>query len=129
MKMDVSKIFDNIGLFAVGAIWMAIVITSYSIHYTKLYDMKKRYDAVKEALNDDKYSECFTALPYNSGYFMCVQLAAGLDGEVIRKILIEKYSIGIINLNNVIRVAFSAMAASDAKELFEGIYNASYNFV
>ncbi len=24
MKMDVSKIFDNIGLFAVGAIWMAI---------------------------------------------------------------------------------------------------------
>lgn len=86
--------------------------------------MKKRYDAVKEALKDDKYSECFTALPYNSGYFMCVQLAAGLDGEAIRKILIEKYSIGIINLNNVIRVAFSAMAASDAKELFEGIYNA-----
>jgi uncharacterized membrane protein len=24
MKMDVSKIFDNIGLFAVGAIWMSI---------------------------------------------------------------------------------------------------------
>jgi hypothetical protein len=55
---------------------------------------------------------------------MCVKLAEGLDGEVIRKILIEKYSIGIINLNNVIRVAFSAMAAADAKELFEGIYNA-----
>jgi aspartate/methionine/tyrosine aminotransferase len=86
--------------------------------------MKQRYDAVKEALLDDRYNECFTALPYNSGYFMCVKLAEGLDGEVIRKILIEKYSIGIINLNNVIRVAFSAMAAADAKELFEGIYNA-----
>ncbi|PTN10078.1 aminotransferase class I/II-fold pyridoxal phosphate-dependent enzyme [Mangrovibacterium marinum] len=86
--------------------------------------MKKRYDAVKEALKDDKYQECFTALPYNSGYFMCVKLADGLDGETIRKILIEKYSIGIINLNNVIRVAFSAMAAGDAKELFEGIYHA-----
>lgn len=90
----------------------------------KFATMKRRYDAVKEALKDDKYSEYFSALPYNSGYFMCVKLAEGLDGEVIRRILIEKYSIGIINLNNVIRVAFAAMAASDAKELFEGIYNA-----
>jgi hypothetical protein len=55
---------------------------------------------------------------------MCVQLAEGLDGEKIRKVLIEKYSIGLINLNNVLRVAFSAVAASDIKELFEGVYNA-----
>ena len=27
MKMDISKIFDNIGLFAVGAIWMAIHVS------------------------------------------------------------------------------------------------------
>ena len=86
--------------------------------------MKERYDAVKEALIDEKYASYFKPLPYNSGYFMCVKLAEGLDGELIRKILIEKYSIGIVNLNNVIRVAFSAMAASDAKELFEGIYKA-----
>ncbi len=86
--------------------------------------MLDRYNAVKEALKDDKYNEYFTALPFNSGYFMCVQLAEGLDGEEVRRILIEKYSIGIINLNNVIRVAFSAVAASDVKELFEGIYNA-----
>ncbi|WP_423128127.1 aminotransferase class I/II-fold pyridoxal phosphate-dependent enzyme [Gaoshiqia sp. Z1-71] len=90
----------------------------------KLGIMNERYVAVKEALNDNKYNEYFTALPFNSGYFMCVQLADGLDGELIRKILIEKYSIGIINLSNVIRVAFSAVAASDVKELFEGIYNA-----
>ncbi len=86
--------------------------------------MKERYEAVKAALTETKYETYFKALPYNSGYFMCVKLAEGLDGELVRKILIEKYSIGIINLNNVIRVAFSAMAASDAKELFEGIYKA-----
>ncbi|WP_372774164.1 aminotransferase class I/II-fold pyridoxal phosphate-dependent enzyme [Mangrovibacterium sp.] len=86
--------------------------------------LKTRYNAVKEALKDTKYAEYFHALPYNSGYFMCVKLVDGIDGETVRRILIEKYSIGIINLNNVIRVAFSAMAASDAKELFEGIYNA-----
>lgn len=86
--------------------------------------LNARYKAVKETLKDEKYTECFTALPFNSGYFMCVELAEGLDGEKIRQILIEKYSIGLINLNNVLRVAFSAVAAADIKELFEGIYGA-----
>jgi len=86
--------------------------------------MKARYDAVKETLKDEKYKEVFTALPYNSGYFMCIQLAEGLDGEEIRRILIEKYSIGLINLNNVLRIAFSAVAAGNVKEMFDGIYNA-----
>ncbi|HKJ42033.1 MAG TPA: aminotransferase class I/II-fold pyridoxal phosphate-dependent enzyme [Sunxiuqinia sp.] len=86
--------------------------------------MNKRYHAVREALTEEKYKEYFTALPFNSGYFMCIQLAEGLDGEKIRKILIDNYSIGLINLNNVLRVAFSAVAASNVKELFEGIFNA-----
>jgi len=86
--------------------------------------MKERYLAVKEVLKNEKFKDVFTALPYNSGYFMCVQLAKGLDGEQLRKLLIEKYSIGIINLNNVIRVAFAAVAANDIPELFEGIYRA-----
>lgn len=86
--------------------------------------MKNRYDAVKEALTTKKYEECFKAIPYNSGYFMCVQLAAGLDAEKIRKILIEKYSIGVISLGNVLRIAYSAVAAKDVKEMFEGIYSA-----
>ncbi len=96
--------------------------------HSKFIIMKSRYQAIKDVLSDDKYKEYFTALPYNSGYFMCVQLAEGLDGEAIRDILINKYSIGIINLNNILRVAFSAMAASDAKELFEGIYNACKDY-
>jgi len=86
--------------------------------------MKDRYEAVKEAIKDKKYSEYFNALPYNSGYFMCVKLAEGIDGEELRHILISKYSIGIINLNNIIRVAFAAVAAANMKKLFDGIYNA-----
>ncbi len=96
--------------------------------HSKFVIMKSRYLAIKEALSEDKYEEFFTALPYNSGYFMCVELKEGLDGEAIREILINKYSIGIINLNNILRVAFSAMAAADAKELFEGIYNACKDY-
>ncbi|WP_320113462.1 aminotransferase class I/II-fold pyridoxal phosphate-dependent enzyme [Draconibacterium orientale] len=90
----------------------------------KYHIMQKRYDAVKEALTEEKYKECFEAIPYNSGYFMCVQLAEGLVGDEVRQLLITKYGIGLIALGNVLRVAFSAVAASDVKELFDGIYNA-----
>jgi aspartate/methionine/tyrosine aminotransferase len=86
--------------------------------------MEKRYQAVKEALNEEKYSRYFKALPFNSGYFMCVQLADGLSAEEIRQLLIKKYSIGTIALNNILRLAFSAVAASDIKDMFEGIYSA-----
>ncbi len=91
--------------------------------------MKKRYEAVKEALTEEKYKKYFKAIPYNSGYFMCIQLAEGLVGDDIRKILIEKYSIGTISLGNVIRIAYSAVAAKDVKEMFEGIYNACKEYV
>jgi aspartate/methionine/tyrosine aminotransferase len=86
--------------------------------------MLERYNAVKEALKEQKYQTYFKPLPFNSGYFMCVQLAGGLDGEAIRQLLIKKYSIGTISLGNILRLAFSAVAASDVKEMFEGIYNA-----
>lgn len=86
--------------------------------------MKKRFEAVKEALKDEKYEKYFRALPYNSGYFMCVKLAEGLDSEQIRQILINKYSIGTISLNGILRIAFSAVSASDIREMFEGIYKA-----
>lgn len=91
--------------------------------------MKERYEAVKIVLEDKTYEKYFTAIPYNSGYFMCVQLADGVDGEAVRQVLIEKYSIGLINLNNVLRVAYSAVAAADVKELFDGIYNACKDVV
>lgn len=86
--------------------------------------MQARYDAVKNTLSKPKYLECFEAMPYNSGYFMCVKLADGIDGEELRSLLISKYSIGVINLNNVIRIAYSAVAAKDIEELFEGLYAA-----
>ncbi len=86
--------------------------------------MKARYDAVKVTLDDEKYKTYFSAFPYNSGYFMCVQLADGLKGEEVRKILIEKYGIGVISLGSILRIAYSAVAATDIKELFEGIYSA-----
>jgi DNA-binding transcriptional MocR family regulator len=83
---------------------------------------------VKQTLDNHKYTEYFRAFPYNSGYFMCVKLKEGLDGEKIRNILLEKYDTGIININNVIRIAFSSVSEKDIPQLFENIYNACKDF-
>ncbi|MEA3391513.1 MAG: aminotransferase class I/II-fold pyridoxal phosphate-dependent enzyme [Candidatus Marinimicrobia bacterium] len=88
--------------------------------------LRSRYNEVKNVLaeNDDRYAEYFKPLPYNSGYFMCVALADGLDGDAIRKTLIEKYNTGTIYIRGVIRLAYSAVALDNIEQLFENLYQA-----
>jgi aspartate/methionine/tyrosine aminotransferase len=90
----------------------------------KYETLKVRYNKVKEIIKDSRFKDVFTILPFNSGYFMCLRLKEGIDGEEIRHLLISKYGIGVINLNNVLRVAFAAVSVADIEPLFEGIYQA-----
>jgi len=90
--------------------------------------LKKRYEKVKEVLADGKYDKCFKAFPFNSGYFMCVQLTDGLPGEEIRQILLKDFETGVICFGNILRVAFSAVAERDIHELFENICKACEGF-
>ena len=86
----------------------------------------ERYNVLKDILehNKNRFSEYFTALPYNSGYFMCVRLSENLDGEEVRNLLLTEYDTGVINLNGVIRVAFSAVSKDLLEELFENLFSA-----
>ncbi len=86
--------------------------------------LSSRFRKVSEILKTKKYNEFFTALPFNSGYFMCIRLKEGLDGEKLRYLLLEKYDTGVIHLNNIIRIAFSSVAEANIPVLFENIYNA-----
>jgi aspartate/methionine/tyrosine aminotransferase len=86
--------------------------------------LKSRYDEVRKVLKDDKYSEVFYALPYNSGYFMCIRLKEGIDAEKVRQKLLADYDTGVIAMSPILRVAFSAVAKENVEELFENIYNA-----
>ncbi|OGI12027.1 MAG: aspartate aminotransferase [Candidatus Margulisbacteria bacterium GWF2_35_9] len=108
----------------------SLVLGAYS---SKTYQKEKaeknmilnnRYKKVKDALKKEKYAEVFQPLPFNSGYFMCVQLNAVLDEEKIRQILLDEFDTGVISLPNMLRVAYSAVAEHDIEELFENIYNA-----
>ncbi|MDP3912425.1 MAG: aminotransferase class I/II-fold pyridoxal phosphate-dependent enzyme [Bacteroidota bacterium] len=86
--------------------------------------LKNRYQILRTELSNPDYAEYFTPLPFNSGYFMCIELKKGLVAEEIRKHLLENYSTGVIVLGNVIRLAFSAVPQSKLPELVENIYKA-----
>lgn len=101
----------------------------FSEHYKEdkqnKYDtLKSRYKEIIKTLSNKKYKEYFQALPFNSGYFMCIQLKDSLNAEDIRKILLEKYSTGVIVFGNLIRLAFSAVPQSKITLLIENIYSA-----
>jgi aspartate/methionine/tyrosine aminotransferase len=85
--------------------------------------LKSRYREVNNILREEKYKEQFTALPYNSGYFMCIRLK-NQEGEIVRQKLLEKYNTGVIAMGNILRIAYSAIPKNQIKELFENIYNA-----
>jgi aspartate/methionine/tyrosine aminotransferase len=81
--------------------------------------LKKRANRVKEVISDPKYKHAWNVYPFNSGYFMCIQLK-DIDAETLRSHLLEKYGVGLIALGDKnIRIAFSCLEIEDIPELFD----------
>lgn len=91
--------------------------------------LKSRYQIIRHALSNPKYADYFTPLPFNSGYFMCIELHKGLVAEEVRMHLLEKYSTGVVVLGNVIRLAYSSVPQSQLPELVENIYKACVDLI
>jgi aspartate/methionine/tyrosine aminotransferase len=84
--------------------------------------MKARANRVKEILDSGKYDDAFTYYPFNSGYFMCLQLKT-VDAEALRLHLLDQYGVGTISLGKTdLRIAFSCVELEDLDELFALIY-------
>jgi aspartate/methionine/tyrosine aminotransferase len=81
--------------------------------------LKERYFEVKENVTLEKYSDFWNTYPFNSGYFMCIQLK-GVKAEDLRIHLLNEYEIGTIALGeHDLRIAFSSLQKGDIKEFFE----------
>ena len=116
---------SNVSNLSQSLVLAAITSPDYkSEKQEKLELLKSRYLAVKATLANIKFAEYFTPLPYNSGYFMCLRLKDGIDGDAVRKILLNKYDTGVISLKDSLRIAFSSVAADNIPELIENIYKA-----
>jgi len=80
--------------------------------------LEERANCVHKVLAKPEYAKYWEPYPFNSGYFMCLKLK-GIDAETFRKHLLEKYGVGVIaDGERDIRVAFSAVEASDLEDLF-----------
>lgn len=86
--------------------------------------LKERYEKVKQILSTKpEYQDSFEALPFNSGYFMCLDIK-GADPETVRNVLLDDFSTGVIAASGVIRLAFSSTPLDLLEELFENIHQA-----
>jgi aspartate/methionine/tyrosine aminotransferase len=84
--------------------------------------LKGRYEEIKQVLSDPHYADAFCAYPFNSGYFMCLQLL-DCDAERLRRHLLEKYGVGVIAIGERdIRIAFSCLEREQIKDLFDILY-------
>lgn len=87
--------------------------------------LKRRYLKVREILKKRReFGEVFTALPFNSGYFMCVQVKSG-RAEEVRQTLLAKFSTGLIAQGSLLRIAFSATPIDKLEKLFDNLYQAA----
>jgi aspartate/methionine/tyrosine aminotransferase len=85
-----------------------------------------RYRKVREVLKaHPEYLQYFKALPFNSGYFMCVQLN-NLDADKVWATLLERYSTGVIcySEKQLFRIAFASTPTPQIEKLFDNIYRA-----
>lgn len=86
--------------------------------------MQRRYEKVQEVLKTHKarFASAFTALPFNSGYFMCLKMRDGVEAESVRKTLLESHGIGVIATDNLVRIAFSSAPTDRIPDIFEAVY-------
>jgi aspartate/methionine/tyrosine aminotransferase len=86
--------------------------------------MKARANKVKDLLDSGKFGDAWDYYPFNSGYFMCLQLK-NANAEAVRQHLLEQYQIGVIALGETdLRVAFSCLEVEHLEELYDSLYKA-----
>lgn len=97
----------------------------YAERAEKARIMGGRCRKVAEVLESHpEYAQCFTAYPFNSGYFMCIKILNG-SAETLRHILLEKYGTGGIAITDTnFRLAFSCLEEEQIPQLFANIYDA-----
>jgi aspartate/methionine/tyrosine aminotransferase len=90
----------------------------------KAETLRLRAQKVHEVAAAPRYRESFEVYPFNSGYFMCLQVK-GVDAEAVRVRLLDRYQTGLVASSPTdLRVAFSCLELEDIEPLFELIHRA-----
>jgi hypothetical protein len=98
-------------------------IEAEKIKFRKI--LESRYKKVRAFVDAKKDHAILTALPFNSGYFMCFK-CNGITSEDLRLKLLNDYEIGTIAIDDVhLRVAFSSIDDDIITQVYSAIYKAA----
>ena len=91
--------------------------------------LRKRAEEVYRVAAEPRFAETWNVYPFNSGYFMCLELK-GVDAEALRVHLLDQYGIGLIATSSTdVRVAFSCLELEQIQPLFEAVHRAAQELV
>jgi len=86
--------------------------------------LRQRAAKVHEIASQPRFAESWTVYPFNSGYFMLVEVK-GVDAEKLRVHLLDQHGVGLIATSaSDIRVAFSCLEVEQIEPLFEALHQA-----
>jgi aspartate/methionine/tyrosine aminotransferase len=84
--------------------------------------LRARAQKVFEVVNEPRFKESWKVYPFNSGYFMCVEVI-GADAEKVRVKLLDDHGMGVIATSPTdIRVAFSCLEIPQVEPLFAALH-------
>ena len=90
----------------------------------KLDVLCARASRVYEVARAPRYSESWRVYPFNSGYFMLIEVK-GVEAERLRLHLLDEHGVGLIATGkHDLRVAFSCLETDDVEPLFEIVHKA-----
>jgi len=86
--------------------------------------LRARAEKVYEVANAPRFRESWSVHPFNSGYFMCLDVK-GVDAEPLRLHLLDVHGTGLIATGKRdLRIAFSCLELEEIDPLFETIHKA-----
>ena len=86
--------------------------------------LRARAEAVYAVVNAPRFRESWEVYPFNSGYFMCVEVK-GVEAERVRSHLLDRYGVGLIATSPTdLRIAFSCLEIGEIESLFETLHRA-----
>jgi aspartate/methionine/tyrosine aminotransferase len=84
--------------------------------------LRGRAARVFEVANQPRFRESWDVYPFNSGYFMLIEVK-GVEAERLRVHLLDKHGVGLIaTARNDLRIAFSCLEQDDVEPLFETVH-------
>jgi len=84
--------------------------------------LRARAEKVFEVANAPRFRESWKVYPFNSGYFMCVEVI-GVDAEEVRLKMLDDHGTGVVSTSaSDVRVAFSCLEIDQIEPLFEALH-------